>query len=386
MRELFLLPEVQSFANFTEFAKEHQVGPSDLIITNEPILPNFKDEIPAGVPVICTETYGKGEPSDVQFEAIQEYASQFDYKRVIAVGGGTAIDISKMLCAAEGRNMDEMFDADPATLRRTKTLFCIPTTCGTGSEVTVTSVFDRTRKGTKMGLTNYALGVDYAIMIPDLLKSLPASVFGSSSIDALIHAIESYLDMAQATVASRMFAEKAIDLILPIYRTIRDKGAEVRNDYLLDMQLASNFAGIAIANALPSASHAMGYPFAGKFHRPHGEACYVFLDVTMEKYLRDVKAGKVTEEQKKVWTNMMAILARGLDLPGASDETILQELDKLCGVILPRKCLKDYGATPEDCVDFGKSCYAQQQRLMTCAFTLFSEQELIEAYQSVYEF
>ena len=386
MRELFLLPEVQSYATFTEFVKAHNIGKTDLIITNEPILPNFQAEIPAGVPVICTETYGKGEPSDVQFEAIQEYAKQFQYDRIVAVGGGTAIDISKMLCVAEGRNLDEVFDADPASLKHTKTLFCVPTTCGTGSEVTVTSVFDRTRKGTKMGLTNYALGVDYAIMIPDLLKTLPASVFGASSIDALIHAIESYLDMAQATVASIMFAEKAIDMILPIYRTIRDKGSEARNDYLLDMQLASNFAGIAIANALPSASHAMGYPFAGKFHRPHGEACYVFLDVTMQKYLRDVKAGKVSDEQKVIWEQMMTILGRGLAMPGASDEAILKELDELCGVILPRKSLKEYGATPEDCVDFGKSCYAQQQRLMSCAFTLFSEEELIDAFKAVYEF
>ena len=97
MRELFLLPEVQSYATFTEFVKAHNIGKTDLIITNEPILPNFQAEIPAGVPVICTETYGKGEPSDVQFEAIQEYAKQFQYDRIVAVGGGTAIDISKML-------------------------------------------------------------------------------------------------------------------------------------------------------------------------------------------------------------------------------------------------------------------------------------------------
>lgn len=386
MRELFLLPEVQSFATFTAFVEEHQIGTRDLIITNKPILPNFQAEIPTGVPVICTEDYGLGEPSDVMFEAIQADAAQYDYQRVLAVGGGTAIDIAKALCAAEGRNMDELFAADPAELKHTKTLFCLPTTCGTGSEVTVTAVFDRTRKGTKMGLTHYALGVDYAIMIPDLLKTLPASVFGASSIDALIHAIESYLDGKQATAASRMFAEKAIQMILPIYRAIREKGTDVRNDYLLEMQLASNFSGIAIANALPSAAHAMGYPFAGKFHRPHGEACYVFLDATMQKYLRDVTDGKVSEADKAVWKDLMDILARGLDLVGASDEALLKELDELCGVILTRKSLKEYGATLEDCVAFGKSCYEQQQRLMSCAFTPFTEEELIETFQSVYDF
>lgn len=385
MRELFLQPEVQSFATFSEFSRAFNLGKGDLVLTNEPILPNFQAEIPDGVEIMCMEPYGLGEPSDVMFEAIQADAIKTGFSRLIAVGGGAVIDTAKALCVADGRDMDELFAENPAILKRNKTLFCLPTTCGTGSEVTVTAVFDRTRKGTKMGITNYAFGVDYAILIPDLLKTLPPSVFAASSIDALIHAIESYLNMQQATVASRMFAERAILMILPIYRAIRDCGMDSRKDHLLDMQLASNFAGIAIANALPSASHAMGYPFAGKFHRPHGEACYVFLDVTLQKYLRDVEASKVTKAQKKVWQTFMSILATGLGMPGADDATLIRELDGLLSVMLTRKHLKEYGATLEDCVSFGKNCYAQQQRLMSCAFTQFTEEELIDAFKAVYE-
>ena len=384
MRELFLQPEIQSFQTFSEFAKAFQIGSGDLILTNEPVLPNFRDEIPEGVRVLCTEAYGLGEPSDVMFEAIQEDAAKADYHRVVAVGGGTAIDVAKALCVADGRNMDELFDAPPSSLKRTKTLFCLPTTCGTGSEVTVTAVFDRTRKGTKMGLTNYALGSDYAIMVPALLETLPASVFGASSIDALIHAVESYLNMLQATVASRMFAERTMMMILPVYRAIREKGMDERKKYLLDMQLASTFGGIAIANALPSASHAMGYPFAGKFHRPHGEACYVFLNATMQKYLRDVEDGKTSAEQNSVWRGLMGILEKALELPGASDKELLKELDELLGVMLVRKGLREYGAAAQDCEDFGRSCYQNQQRLMACAFTSFTEEELINAYRVVY--
>lgn len=385
MRELFLQPEVQSFETFSGFADAFSLGEGDLIITNEPVLPAFENEIPENVRVICTETYGKGEPSDVMFDAIQADLAKVSYSRVIAVGGGSAIDIAKALCAADGRMMDELFDAAPEELKRTRTLICLPTTCGTGSEVTVTAVFDRTRKGTKMGLTNYALGTDYAILVPALLESLPFTVFASSSIDALIHAVESYLNCSQATIASRMFAERAITMILPIYRSIEENGPESRSGYLLDMQLASDFAGIAIANALPSASHAMSYPFAGKFHRPHGEVCYVFLNATMEKYLRDVQAGKVSDEQKGVWRSFMKILSSALDMDGVDDGALIKELDRLLGCMLTRKSLKGYGATPEDCEGFGKSCYRDQQRLMSCAFTAFTEEELIQAYQSVYE-
>lgn len=385
MRELFVMPEVQSFISFAEFAEAHKLGKGDLIITNEPILPNFKDEIPEEIPVICTEKYGVGEPTDVMFEALQADVLKYEFSRVIAVGGGSAIDTAKALCAAEGRNLDELFAETPDKLRHTKTLYCLPTTCGTGSEVTVTAVFDRTRKGTKMGLTNYALGTDYAIMIPALLDSLPASVFGASSIDALIHAIESYLNGAQATVASKMFAERAIRMILPIYKKLRAEGMDTRKKYILDMQLASNFAGIAIANALPSASHAMGYPFAGKFHRPHGEACYVFLDVTMKKYLKDILSNKVDEERKQTWAELMKIIAESMDMVGTEDTKLLDEMDALLGFILNRKRLKEYGAVPQDCIDFGKSCYKEQQRLMSCAFSPFTEEELIEAFQAVYE-
>jgi 4-hydroxybutyrate dehydrogenase len=378
------MPEIQSFHTFAEFAEAHGIGEGDLIVTNKPLLPNYQKDVPEGTDIMCVEDYGKGEPTDVQFEAMQADMIDKNYKRIIALGGGSAIDISKALCAAEGRNLDELFDEKPENLRRTIKLYCIPTTCGTGSEVTVTAVFDRTRKGTKMGLTNYALGTDYAILIPELLKTLPEVVFGTSSIDALIHAVESYLDMAQATVGSRLFAERAIKMILKVYKALEREGLENRDKYLLEMQLASNFAGIAIANALPSASHAMGYPFAGKFHRPHGESCYVFLDVTLKKYLADVEAGKITEMQAEVWRSCMDIIAEAMEETGVSDAVLLDDLDKLLGVICAKKSLREYGATEQDCIDFGKNCYAQQQRLMSCAFTQFTEEELIEAFKAVY--
>lgn len=385
MRELFVKPEVQSYTTFTEFAEVFQIGAGDVIITNRPILPNFEKEIPEGIPVLCTEDYSLGEPTDVMFDAIQADLAKVPFSRMIAVGGGTAIDLAKGICVSEGRTMDELYAAEPASLKKTKTLICLPTTCGTGSEVTVTVVFDRTRMGTKMGITNYALSTDYAIMIPALLETLPASVFGGSSIDALIHAIESYLNSAQASIASKMFAEKALKMIIPVYRIFREKGMGVRNDYMLEMMLASNFAGIAIANALPTATHAMGYPFASKFHRPHGEACYVFLDVTLKKCLADVRSNKVNDERKATWIEFMNILADVLDMPKAEDEAILHELDALLKVLLERKTLKEYGATPQDCIDFAKSCFEDQQRLLSCAFSPYTQEELVEAYQGVYE-
>lgn len=384
MRELFLFPEVQSYNNFEEFAEEFLLGETDLIITTQSVAHGFIKKVPKEVRVIYCERYGKGEPSDTMFDILQADAMKKPFERVIAIGGGTCIDIAKMLCVADGRPIDEIYSAEPEMLEHRKTLIVIPTTCGTGSEVTVTAVFDRKVEGTKVGLTNYAFRTDYAVLIPSLLDTLPAGVFANSSIDALIHAIESYLDGMQSTDGSKMFAERAILMILPVYRRLRRDGMECCKKYIHTMQLAALYAGVAIANALPSASHAMSYPFSDKFHRPHGEACYVFLDASLHKYLRDVQNGKVDEVRRQNWKELMAIISRGLGFYDIRDAEVLEELDKLLNKICPRKPLREYGASIEDCVEFGEICFEQQQRLLECAFTPFTKKELIETFKSVW--
>ena len=384
MRELFLFPEVQSYNNFDEFAQAYQLCETDLIVTNEGIAYGFLKKIPKEVNVLYCEKYGKGEPTDEMFDTIQADVLKKPFNRVIAIGGGSCMDIAKMLCVADGRPIQEIFEADPESLTHNKTLVVIPTTCGTGSEVTVTAVFGRKAEGTKMGITNYAFHTDYAVLIPSLLESLPASVFANSSIDALIHAIESYLNAAQATNGSQMFAERAITMILPVYRKLRRKGMGARQKYIHTMQLAALYAGVSIANALPSASHAMGYPFAEKFRRPHGESCYIFLDATLKKYMKDVQSGNVSEERRHTWKELIAIIERGLGYMDLKDSEVLEELDELLSSVTPRKKLREYGATMEDCEEFGKICYEQQQRLLKCTFSPFSKKELIETYKAVW--
>lgn len=384
MRELFLFPEVQSYNSFEEFVRAFQLKETDLIVTTGAVAYGFIKKVPKEVNVIYCERYGKGEPSDEMFDILQADAVKRPFDRVVAIGGGTCIDVAKMLCVAEGRSIREVYNADPNTLEHRKKLIVIPTTCGTGSEVTVTAVFDRKEEGTKMGITNYAFHTDYAVLIPSLLETLPAGVFANSSIDALIHAVESYLNGEQATNGSKMFAERAITMILPVYRKLRRGGMDKRQKYIHTMQLAALYAGVSIANALPSASHAMSYPFSDKFHRPHGEACYVFLDVTLRKYLKDVQNGKVSEERRHTWKELIAIIERGLGYMDLKDSEVLEELDELLGSISPRKKLREYGASMEDCEEFGRICYEHQQRLLKCAFSPFTKKELIETFKAVW--
>lgn len=105
----------------------------------------------------------------------------------------------------------------------------LPTTCGTGSEVTNIAIVNRTRKGTKMGLVSPAMYADHAVLVPEFMKSLPWNVFATSSIDALIHAIESYLS-PNATEFTELFSEAAIDKILRGYSRIAKDGRQVRSE------------------------------------------------------------------------------------------------------------------------------------------------------------
>ena len=97
------------------------------------------------------EQYGAGEPSDIMIDSILEALRGKEYGRVIAVGGGTIIDIAKVLAVAEPEDtVDDLYDRMNG-LRKVHPLMIVPTTCGTGSEVTNISIINRTRKGTKMG-------------------------------------------------------------------------------------------------------------------------------------------------------------------------------------------------------------------------------------------
>ena len=107
----------------------------------------------------------------------------------------------------------------------------VPTTCGTGSEVTNISIINRTRKGTKMGLVSSSMFADEAALIPGMLETLPYGVFATSSIDAMVHAVESFLS-PNACAFSRLFSEKALELILRGWKTAVAKGEKGRVESL----------------------------------------------------------------------------------------------------------------------------------------------------------
>ncbi len=371
MKEIIFKPELHSFSTCAEFAREFQLGSSDLILTNEYIYEPCFGSLGLDCAVIYQEKYGMGEPTDVMTEAIVRDVVKTGCKRIVAIGGGTVIDIAKVLAVAGEESIDALYDMAPDMPKR-RELIIIPTTCGTGSEVTNISILNRTRLGTKMGLVGPAMYADAAVLIPELLEGLPFGVFATSSIDALVHAVESSLS-PKATSYTKLFGYKAIEMIIRGYQTIAREGQQARLPLLKDFLIASNYAGLAFGTAGCAAVHAMSYPLGGTYHVPHGESNYAMFTGVLKNYMEIKQDGEIAV--------MNAYLA---ELLGCDVAQVYDKLEELLNQILPKKALHEYGVKQEELAVFTKSVMETQGRLMGNNFVPLDEARVLKIYQELY--
>ena len=372
MLEMIWKPTLYGFDTCKEFAEAFRLNSDDLILSNAYIYePYFGCMENLNCHVIFQEKYGAGEPTNVMVDAILADAAKTSCKRVIAIGGGTVIDIAKVLAVSDGEGVDDLYDKAP-DLEKKRELIIIPTTCGTGSEVTNISIMARTRIGTKLGLVSPAMYADYAVLIPQLLEGLPFKVFAASSIDALVHAVESALS-PKATPYTKLFGYKAIEMIIRGYQTIAKKGPESRFSLLNDFLLASNYAGLAFGTAGCAAVHATSYPLGGKYHVAHGESNYAMFTGVLKNYMELRRDGEI------------AVLNQYLaDLLGCMTNVVYDELEKLLDQILPKRPLREYGVTREDLPVFAHSVVTEQGRLMANNFVPLDEARVLKIYQELF--
>ena len=370
MIELQLKPTIYSYDTCREFVEDLQVGADDLIVTNQYIFdPNFKD-LGLTCHVLFQEKYGMGEPSDEMAEAIYKDMPK-DVKRIIGIGGGTVMDLCKLFILKQVSPVLDLFDGK-IPVEKEKELILIPTTCGTGSEVTNVSVMALVSRNTKKGIADNALYADKAVLISQLLKTLPFKVFATSSIDALVHAVESALS-PDSSASFRVFSYNAIELILKGYLQIRDHGPEARIPLMKAFLLASNWAGIAFSVPGCAAVHAMSYPLGAKYHVPHGESNYAKFTGVMNCYMSIKSDGEIAK--------LNGFIA---DILGCEPEHVYEELEKLLNVILPKKALHEYGVKEEELPEFAKSVIENQQRLMKHSFVPLDYDKVYGIYKKLY--
>ncbi len=374
MQALRVVPKIFHFETFKDFNEEFKLGKGDILVTNQWMYDPYVKPLGIDIPVIYQENFGKGEPSDQMIDKMKIEMDKYEFERIVAFGGGTIVDICKVLALDVPSKSIELF-RDPTKAKKIKNLIVVPTTCGTGSEVTNVTIAELVEDKVKKGLAVDATYADIAVLIPESLAGLPDYVFSTSSIDALIHAIESFLS-PKATPFTEMYSLKAIEIIMDGYKKIIAAGGNTKDNrapYLNDFALASCYAGIAFGNAGCAAVHALSYSIGGAFHVAHGEANYAFFTEVFKMYMRKNPNGKIVQANK--------IFS---DILGCSEDVVYDELENFLNQILSKKKLSEYGMTEAQIDEFTKSTVDNQQRLLGNNYVFLEDSEIREIFANLY--
>jgi alcohol dehydrogenase len=231
-------------------------------------------------------------PPDSSTSVVREIATLYRDKHcdaIIALGGGSAIDTGKAanILVSMGGDDLEQYSGAGILKHPLRPFFVIPTTAGTGSEVTSVAVISDEQRGVKLPFTSSFLLPDAAIIDPRMTLTLPPHITAATAMDALTHATEAFIGLAKNPL-SDAYATAAIQKIgqwlLPVMND--PKNEEGR----LELAQASTMAGIAFSNSMVGLVHALGHATGAKCHLPHGVCMSLYLPYALEynlEYIRE---------------------------------------------------------------------------------------------------
>ena len=220
------------------------------------------------------------EPPMSSVHEIVDFTKQGGYDLVVGFGGGSPIDVAKVVAilATNDDKLEDYVGVDQVP-KKGLPLIAVPTTAGTGSEVTAIAIFANEKLNVKQGVVSPHLIPNIALVDPVLTYSCPPNVTAASGMDALIHNIEAYISV-NATMHTDPLAAEGIKLISKSIRTAVYDGSSAWARH--NMAMGSLLGGIAFGNAGVGAVHAMSYPIGGAFHISHGVANTMMLPWVME--------------------------------------------------------------------------------------------------------
>ncbi len=208
------------------------------------------------------------DPPEAMILKAMKLAQACQAECIIGLGGGSSLDTAKLVAflSKSQQSLDDIYGVGMAQGSRLP-LILIPTTSGTGSEVTPIAIVT-TRDNQKMGVVSPLLLPDIAILDAELTLGLPPHITAATGVDAMVHAIEAYTTINRKNPLSDMLALKALELLSKNIRLAVEDGQNLESRS--GMLLGSMLAGQAFANAPVAAVHALAYPLGGNFHVPHG--------------------------------------------------------------------------------------------------------------------
>lgn len=283
-------------------------------------------------------------PAEPSYMAVQKMVDQFKQSGadlIVACGGGSVMDAAKLasVLVTDAYGVKELLD-DPGRARKCVPTILIPTTAGSGAEVTPNAIVAVPEKELKVGIVNENMIADYVILDARMIKNLPRNIAAATGVDALAHCIECFTGN-KANPFSDLYALEGLDLILSnIEKACDDPEAMTEKNR---MQIAAYYGGLAITASGTTAVHALSYPLGGKYHLAHGvsnaillapvmrfnePACRERFAVIYDRCCHDeIKACK-TEAEKSAWViARLEQIVRHLDIPASLRELGVPERD-----------------------------------------------------------
>ena len=374
--------------------KIKEIGLKVSNMSRKPLILTMKDIVEAGVLndvenalqkeginyEICDEV--SPEPTCQELDILGRRLKNFDFDAIIGVGGGSVLDASKALAILlknEGKIWDfvDLRDRPPRKLNSPNIpIIAVPTTSGTGSEVTVNSVLVNKDTVQKATIKFPSLMPKMAIIDPELTLSLPPIITGITGFDAFTHALESYMNKQKRSLLSDMLTRESMKLSYDYLEETIEKP-----NWLLGREkcaLASLLAGISIANVGTTVAHAIGQPATARLGIPHGLAVSIFTIPVLKRtrihekqrfsdlaaYLDPERCKGLNEEQKAIFL---------VDL--------VSELQNTCGV---NHKLRQYSSSQEIIEQLTSDTCGYMGRGLPQHSVLFDEKEIRDIISEAY--
>ena len=346
------------------------------VLTAPPIRPLIEETLTAlGNAGVSVEVFQDivAEPTVNDFKKMLEIARQFKADSVVGIGGGSVLDVTKLIAALI--NSDQQVEDCFGTgfiQKKGRWFACLPTTAGTGSEVSPNAILLDERDHLKKGIVSPFLIADVAYVDPKLTWTVPAKVTADTGMDALTHCIEAY---------TNKFAHPSVDIYalqgIRLIAANLEKAVKNGQDQEAREALAfgSLYGGLCLGPVNTAAVHALSYPLGGEFHIPHGLSNAILLPSVM-KFNAPAAMKRYAE----------VAIAMGCELGKNDEETAQRGVDFIYqladAVGIPKK-LTDLGI-PQTAVDGMAKAAMEVQRLLKNNPREVTEQDARDIYNSLY--
>lgn len=273
------------------------------------------------------------EPSYMEVQKLVDKFKVSGADIIVACGGGSVLDAAKLasVLVTDEYGVKELLD-EPSRAKKCTPIILIPTTAGTGAEVTPNAIVAVPEKELKVGIVNENMIADYVILDARMIKNLPRKIAAATGVDALAHCIECFTSN-KSNPFSDLYALEGLDLILNniINACNNTEAMEAKNR----MQIAAYYGGLAITASGTTAVHALSYPLGGKYHIAHGVSNAILLAPVMrfnepvcrEKFafaydrcVHEEKTCTTVEEKSAYMLAWMEKIVKELDIPTSLKE------------------------------------------------------------------